>query len=111
MPQFSGDTQGAKRYPIINPQNRSGISGDKFAFLEIAGYRVSPAKSLGATSTAASNSWFAGPDALHVWNTGLMQFDKLTETVEGWDLGCFGYFAGSGYDINLLRKVAYDPAA
>lgn len=109
VPQFSGDTQGAKRYPIINPQNRSGISGDKFAFLEIAGYRISPAKSLGATSAAASNSWFAGPDAVHVWNTGLMQFDKLTETVEGWDLGCFGYFAGSGYDINLLRKVSYDP--
>lgn len=110
IPQFSGDTQGAKRYPIINPQNRSGISGDKFSFIEIAGYRMTPAKSLGATSTAASNSWFAGPDAIHVWNTGLQQFDKLQESVEGWDLGCFGYFAGSGYDINLLRKVAYDPA-
>lgn len=111
VPQFAGDVQGAKRYPIINPQNRSGISGDKFSFIDIAGYRLTPAKSLGATSAAASNSWFAGPGALHVWNTGLMQFDKLQETVEGWDLGCFGYFAGSGYDINLLRKLSYDPVA
>lgn len=103
------NADGEKRYPIINPMNKSGIAGDKYAFLDIAGYRMTPAASLGATSTAASNSWLADPNAVHVWSSGLQRLDKLAETVEGWDVGCFGYFAGVVYDATGLRKIAYDP--
>lgn len=102
---------GEKRYPIINPQNRSGISGDKYSFIDIAGYRMNPGTSLGATSTAASNSWLVDPAAVHVWNSGLTRLDKLQEKVEGWDMGVFAYFAGVVYDPTGLRKIAYDPAA
>jgi HK97 family phage prohead protease len=105
------NADGEKRYPIINPQNRSGISGSKYSFIDIAGYRMEPAHSLGATSAGASNSYVADPGAVHVWNSGLMRLDKLTETVEGWDLGCFAYFAGVVYDVTGLRKIAYDPTA
>lgn len=105
------NSDGEKRYPIINPQNRSGVTGDKYSFVEIGGYRMSPTHSLGATSTSASNSYFADPQAVHVWNSGLQRLDKLMESVEGWDLGVFAYFAGLVYDVTGLRKIAYDPTA
>jgi hypothetical protein len=102
---------GEKRYPIINPQNRDGIAGSKYSFLDIAGYRMEPAHSLGATSAGASNSLVADPRAVHVWNSGLKRLDKLQEKVEGWDMGVFGYFAGVVYDVTGLRKISYDPQA
>lgn len=102
---------GEKRYPIINPANRSGISGDQFAFLEIAGWRFTPTASLGGTSSTASNSWVADPAAVHAWNSGLQKLDKLQERVEGWDIGAFGYWAGLVHDSTGLRKIAYDQAA
>lgn len=101
---------GEKRYPIINPQNRSGISGDKYSFIDIAGYRMTPTYSLGATDVNET-SILADPNAVHVWNSGLQRLDKLNESVEGWDIGCFGYFAGIVYDITGLRKVLYKLAA
>jgi len=105
------NADGEKRYPIINPQNRSGISGSKFSFLEIAGYRMEPTHSLGPTSANASLSWLADPKSVHVWNSPLHRLEKLQETVAGWDLGVFGYFAGVVYDVTGLRKVSYDPTA
>lgn len=105
------NADGEKRYPIINPQNRDGIAGAKYSFLDIAGYRMEPAHSLGATSANASNSLVADPRAVHVWNSGLQRLDKLEEKVEGWDMGVFGYFAGVVYDVTGLRKISYDPTA
>lgn len=96
-------------YPIINPANRNGISGSKFAFLDIAGYRWYPAAALGVTGTVSADSWLADPMAVHVWNSGLLRLDKLQEDVEGWDLGAFGYHAGVLYDTDRLRKLPYDP--
>jgi HK97 family phage prohead protease len=103
------NADGEKRYPIINPQNRDGVTGAKYSFIDIAGYRMEPGTSLGATSTAASNSYVADPNAVHVWNSGLQRLEKLQEKVEGWDLGVFGYFAGLVYDVTGLRKISYDP--
>jgi hypothetical protein len=111
IPQFDGDTVGEKLYPIINPQNRDGIAGSKYSFIDLAGYRMEPTASLGGTSTDASNSWVADPNAVHVWNSGLNRLEKLQEKVEGWDLGVFAYWAGVVYDVTGLRKIAYDPAA
>lgn len=111
LPRFSGDTIGEKAYPIINPQNRDGVQGEKYSFIDLAGYRMEPAASLGAKSTNFSNSLVADPSAVHVWNSGLTRLDKLQEKVEGWDVGVFAYFAGVVYDITGLRKIAYDPTA
>lgn len=105
------NADGEKRYPIINPANRSGITGDKYSFIEIAGYRMHPGTSLGATSGSASLSYVADSNAVHVWNSGLQRLEKLQEKVEGWDLGVFGYFAGLVYDVTGLRKISYDPTA
>lgn len=103
------NADGDPLYPIINPQNRNGVTGAKYSFIEIGGYRMEPAHSLGATSAGASNSIVADPNAVHVWNSGLQRLDKLQEKVEGWDIGCFGYHAGIVYDVTGLRKIAYDP--
>src|SRR5690606_3702451 len=43
------NADGEKRYPIINPANKSGVTGDKYSFIDIGGYRMVPAATLGAT--------------------------------------------------------------
>ncbi|GAB3812111.1 hypothetical protein [Kribbella italica] len=99
-----------KIYPIINPQNRDGQTASKFAFIDIAGYNMYPAASLGATGVN-DKSYVADPNAVHVWNSGLQRLDKLLEDVEGWDMGVFAYFAGVVYDVTGLRKITYNAAA
>ena len=101
-------TTGEKVYPIINPSNRDGVAGDKFSFIDIAGYRMNPAASLGVAG-GTKNSLVADPNAVHVWNSGLTRLDKLTETVAGWDMAVFAYFAGVVYDVTGLRKITYTP--
>lgn len=100
---------GEKIYPIINPTNRTGQAASKYASLDIAGYNMFPAASLGATSTGPSKSYVVDPNAVHVWASGLTRLDKLAETVAGWDMGVFAYFAGVVYDVTGLRKITYDP--
>jgi HK97 family phage prohead protease len=107
----AANSDGEKIYPILAPTNRDGTTADKFASLQIAGYSMYPAASLGASSDTANNSLVADPNAVQVWNSGLQRLDKLQETVEGWDLGCFAYFAGIVYDITGLRKITYTKAS
>jgi hypothetical protein len=101
-------TTGEKVYPIINPSNRDGVAGDKFSFIDIAGYRMNPAASLGVAG-GTKNSIVADPNAVHVWNSGLSRLDKLSETVAGWDMAVFAYWAGVLYDVTGLRKITYTP--
>lgn len=96
-----------KVYPIINPANRDGVTGNKFSYIDIAGYQMTPAASLGAAASG-QKSYVADPNAVHVWNSGLTRLDKLTETVAGWDMAVFAYFAGVVYDVTGLRKITYD---
>lgn len=98
---------GEKIYPIINPMNRSGSAADKYASLDIAGYSMLPAASLGAAAVN-QKSIVADPNAVHVWASGLTRLDKLSETVAGWDMAVFAYFAGVVYDVTGLRKITYD---
>jgi hypothetical protein len=101
-------TTGEKVYPIIAPSNRDGSMADKFAHMDIAGYGFYPAASLGVTG-GTKNSLVADPTAVHVWASGLTRLDKLTETVAGWDMAVFAYFAGVVYDVTGLRKITYTP--
>jgi hypothetical protein len=105
------DGDGDKIYPILAPSNRDGQAAPKFAHINIAGYEMYPAASLGASAATATNSILADPAAVHVWNSGLTRLDKLTETVEGWDMGVFAYWAGVLYDPTGLRKITYTRGA
>ena len=103
------NSEDEKIYPILAPSNRDGSTADKFAHIDIAGYGMYPAASLGASGAVGStaNSLVADPAAVHVWNSGLTRLDKLSETVEGWDMAVFAYFAGVLYDTDGLRKITY----
>lgn len=101
-------TTGEKVYPIIAPSNRDGSMADKFAHMDIAGYGMYPAASLGV-ATGTKNSLVADPTAVHIWSSGLQRLDKLSETVAGWDMAAFAYFAGVVYDTTGLRKITYTP--
>jgi hypothetical protein len=101
------NSEDEKIYPILGASNRDGTTASKFAHIDIAGYGMYPAASLGATGAGANNSLVADPAAVHVWNSGLTRLDKLSETVEGWDMGVFAYFAGVLYDVTGLRKITY----
>lgn len=105
-----GTDNADKLYPIINPQNATGQAASKWSFLDIGGYGMYPAASLGATDVN-QKSIVADPTAVHVWNSGLTRLDKLQEKVEGWDMGVFAYFAGVVYDVTGLRKITYDKSA
>lgn len=104
-------TDGAKLYPIINPANRSGTARSRWRSIDIGGYDLEPAWALGAASAGPSNSWVASSMAVHVWSSGLQRLDRLQETVEGYDIGAWAYFAGVVWDPTLLRVAAYDPTA
>jgi hypothetical protein len=99
-----------KLYPIINPQNATGQAASKWSRLDIGGYGMYPTASLGATNVN-QKSYVADPNAVHVWNSGLQRLEKLQESVEGWDMGVFAYFAGVVYDTDGLRKITYDVTA
>lgn len=104
------DGTGRPLYPIINPQNANGQVASKYAFIDIGGFNMYPAASLGAAA-ANQKSYVADPNAVHVWASGLQRLDKLSETVAGWDMAVFGYFAGVVYDVTGLRKITYDGTA
>lgn len=101
---------GKKIYPIINPQNATGQAASKWSYMDIGGYRFSPAARLGATDTN-KKSYVADPLAVHVWNSGLQNLDKLNENAAGWDIAVFAYWAGIVYDVTGLRKITCDPTA
>jgi HK97 family phage prohead protease len=101
---------GKKLYPIVNPSNVSGQAASKWSSLSIGGYDMQPAASLGAAGTG-QKSIVADPNAVHVWNSGLTRLDRLQETVEGWQMATWGYFAGVVYDVTGLRKITYDGTA
>lgn len=103
-------TGGEPLYPILNPTNRDGSSTAKYSSMDIAGYNMYPAASLGATNVN-QKSYVVDPNAVHVWASGLTRLDKLSETVAGWDMSVFGYFAGVVYDVTGLRKITFDVTA
>jgi hypothetical protein len=94
-------------FPILGGTNRDGSAADKFAHVNVGGYDLYPTASLNVAGAGAKTSIYADPAAVHVWASGLQRLDKLQEDVEGWDIGCFGYFAGVVYDLDGIRKVTY----
>ncbi|CCH79082.1 hypothetical protein BN12_40052 [Nostocoides japonicum T1-X7] len=105
-----GDDNADKMYPILAPTNATGQSASKWSRINIGGFDMIPAARLGATGVN-QKSIVADPGAVHVWNSGLTRLDKLSETVAGWDMGVFAYWAGIVYDVTGLRKITYDATA
>jgi phage head maturation protease len=96
------DADGRPMYPIKNPTNANGSLGARYRSLEIGGFNLTPAKSLGTTADKAYvfDKAFGG-----VWHSGATQI-ALPETVaNGYVVGIFGYVASAMLDTNKIRKI------
>lgn len=104
------DSNGRKLYPVLNPSNADGQASNLYGHVNVAGLRIDPTWSLGATGTGQI-SYLADPNAVHVWNSGLTKLEKLNEDVEGYDIGAWAYFAGIVYDATGVKTLTYDSTA
>ena len=72
--------------------------------MDIDGWELVPAKSLGAT-TVNIKSYLGYSDAVHVWNSAPNQIQY--EQVANVNIGLMGYKASAVTQSALLRKITY----
>jgi HK97 family phage prohead protease len=102
------DSAGRKLLPVYGPQNADGTARARFKSLDVAGYEFAPAWSLGATSTASSNSYLIDPSSVHLWNSAPQRLE-FQYRVAYVDLGIWGYKAAAVTDTAGVRQITYDP--
>lgn len=102
------DSTGRKLLPIYGPSNANGGAQSRFKSLDVAGYEFAPAWSLGAASSASSNSWLIDKGAVHLWNSApqRLEFEYRVAYV---DLAVWGYKAAAVTDTAGVRQLTYDP--
>lgn len=100
------DDNGRPLLPVVNGVNADGTSGGKFRSIEIGGYNMLPAGSLGAAGTG-QKSYIGDSDGVLFVNSAPKRID-LAETVATVSFGLFGYWAGSVLDAARIRKLTYD---
>ncbi|HET6874647.1 MAG TPA: hypothetical protein VFH70_07705, partial [Acidimicrobiales bacterium] len=104
------DAQDRPLYPIIGATNANGSTVAGFKSIDVAGTRFDPVWSLGTTQDgSAHKSYLADPSAVWFWHTAPTRLDRLMEDVEGYDLGVWGYWAGTISDPTGVRAITYDP--
>lgn len=100
-------SDGRPKFPAINPTNSSGSVASKFRSLDINGWRMDPAASLGATNVNVK-SYIGDKEGVLFVNSAPQRID-LAETVATVSFGLFGYVGSAVLDANKLRKITYDP--
>lgn len=96
------DEDGRPMYPIKNPSNANGQMGDRYRSMEIGGFNLRPAKSLGTT---ADKAYVFDPAFGAFWHSAANRI-TLPETVaKGFRVGIFGYVGSAMLDANKARKV------
>lgn len=103
----ANDTTGRPLLPVLSSVNADGSAGGKFRALDIGGYAMLPAGSLGATETNMK-SYIGDSDGVLFVNSAPKRID-LAETVATVSFGLFGYWAGAVLDAARIRKITYDP--
>lgn len=99
-------TDGRPKFPAVNPSNASGSVASKFRSLDINGWRMDPAASLGATDTN-QKSYIGDKEGVLFVNSAPQRID-LAETVATVSFGLFGYVGSAVLDANRLRKITFD---
>jgi hypothetical protein len=114
------DTSGRPLYPVINPQNANGTTGNLYGTMNIAGSTLVPSWALGASGTAAANSWLFDPAKVRGWASAPERLDwNFGATVQTANIpqlsfvtiGIYGDIALANLDIAGVRQVIYDPLA
>lgn len=114
------DTAGRPLYPIMNPQNANGTTSDLYGTMNIGGSLLVPSWALGATGTAAANSWLFDPAKVRGWASAPERLDwNFGATVQTAaipqlsfvTIGIYGDIALANLDVGGVRQVIYDPLA
>lgn len=100
---------GRKLYPQINPSNASGQTGVKYSYIDVGGFQINPAWSLGATGVNEKSYLFCDQD-VHFWNSAPLRID-WTLGVEAEVVGVFGVWGGAITRLDGVRKKTYDKTA
>lgn len=100
------DSNNRKLIPVVNPNNSNGGASSKWRALDLGGYLLAPAKSLGASGTGQKSYIFAS-EAVHIWNSAPQRID-WTAAVEKVNVGLFAYYATAITNSALIYKVTYD---
>lgn len=98
------DGTGRPMFPTLSPSNAAGRAAAKFRRIDVDGWELVPAKTLGATAVN-SKTYLGYSDAVHVWNSAPAQIQY--EQVANVNIGLFGYKASAVTQSALLRKITY----
>ncbi|HWS34109.1 MAG TPA: hypothetical protein VN408_15365, partial [Actinoplanes sp.] len=114
------DSSGRPLYPQINPMNSNGTAQALWRYIDAGGTRLVPAWALGASGTAAANSWLFDPAKVRGWASAperlFWDFGATVQTanipqLSHVTMGIYGDVAFANLDINGVRQVTYDPVA
>lgn len=102
------DSTGRKLLPIYGATNANGSARPRFTSLDVAGVEFDPVPSLGAASSATSNSYLIDTSCVHLWNSAPQRLE-FQYRVAYVDLAIWGYVATAISDFGGVRQVTYDP--
>lgn len=114
------DTAGRPLYPMLNPTNANGTTASLYRTMNVGGSTVVPSWALGASGTAAANSWLFDPAKVRGWASAPERLDwNFGATVQTANIpqlshvtiGIYGDIALANLDIAGVRQVIYDPLA
>lgn len=98
----------AKRYPMLSPSNANGTTAERYRRVNVGGYDMVPAGSLGATNVNGK-SVIGSSSAVATWASTPQRIEW--EQVAYGTLGLFGYYAGAVIDLARVRKITYNESA
>lgn len=100
------DGDGRPLYPILSPSNADGTTAAGLGSINVAGIKLDPTWS----TSPEDNSFYADPQAVKVWNSGLSRLDRVHESAAGYFVDFWFYAASHVYDETGVLKVAYSKA-
>lgn len=100
------DDMGRPLFPILSPSNADGTTTAGLGSINVAGIKIDPTWS----TSPDDESFYADPQAVKVWNSGLSRLDRVKETAAGYFVDFWFYAASHVYDESGVLKVTYAKA-
>ncbi|MGV8967197.1 MAG: hypothetical protein ACOH2F_13050 [Cellulomonas sp.] len=100
------DTTGRPIFPQVAPSNANGTVSSKFTSVNVGGWNMAPAKSLGAT-TVNKKSYIFDPMFGGVWASNAQRIALPDSVATTANVGIFGYVGSAVLDATKIRKITY----
>lgn len=97
-----------KRYALLAPTNSQGSVSSRYRRINVGGYDIVPAGSLGATNVNGK-SIIGAASSFGLWASSPQRIDF--EQVAYGSIGLFGYYGGQLLDSTRVRKSTYNESA